>query len=105
MEQRVRRVKPTVSVQDTVMVVTASGVGVEEEKRKVISVRKFETDVAFVRVGAGVTKSTAPYESIRIDVAITVPCYVEEIEAVQRRTELLVSDMLEESIANYIGEN
>lgn len=105
MDQRVRRAKPVVSTQDTVLTVTASGVGIEEEKRKVLNVRKFETDPAFVRVGAGVTKSTAPYESIRIEVAITVPCYVEEIEAVYQRAEALVSDMLEESITNYIGES
>ena len=104
MEQRVRRSKASVSTEETTATVTASGVGIEEEKRKVLSVRKFVTDPAFVRVGAGVTKRTGDFESLRIDVAITVPCYVEEIEAVQKRTESLVADMLDESIANYMGE-
>ena len=104
MEQRVRRSKASVSTEEATATVTASGVGIEEEKRKVLSVRKFVTDPAFVRVGAGVTKRTGDFESLRIDVAITVPCYVEEIETVQKRTESLVADMLDESIANYMGE-
>ncbi len=103
MEQRVRRAKVATATEETVMMVTASGVGVDDEKRKVIAVRKFETDPAYVKVSAGVTKSTGKFEFLRIDVSVSVPCYVEEIEKVQRNTEELVSTMLTESIDNYMG--
>lgn len=105
MEQRVRRARQATSTEEAIATVTASGVGIEDEKRKVISVRKFVTDPAYVRVSAGVTKSTGEkFEFLRIDVAISVPCYVEEIEKVQRRTEAMVAGMLDESISNYMGE-
>lgn len=84
--------------------VLASGVGIDEMKRKVIEVRKFETEPAFVRVNAGVTKNLGDYESLRVDVAITVPCYVEEIETVQKRTAALVADMLDTEVEEYIGK-
>lgn len=100
------RVRPAPQVtQDAVMVVTASGVGVESEKRKVLEVRKFETDPAFVRVNAGVTKNLGNYESLRVDVSLTVPCYVEEMEAVQKRTAELVATMLDEEVEEYLGKD
>lgn len=96
------RTAPSVALQETVMDVRASGVGLDESERSVLQVRKFETDPAFVRVSAGVTKNMGDYESLRVDVAITVPCYVEEIEEVQRRLEPLVATMLDEAVDNYM---
>lgn len=111
MVQRVERSRSTrprenlLATEETVVTVTASGVGVDEQKRKPIAVRKFVTEPAYVRVSAGVTKNTGNYESLRIDVAITVPCYAEEVEKVQKRTADLVSDMLDAEIQAYIGED
>lgn len=91
-------------MHDSVMTVTSSGVGIEEEKRTVLEVRKFETEPAYVRVNAGVTKKLADYESLRVDVAISVPCYVEEIEEVEQRVASLVADMLDAEIDEYLGK-
>lgn len=102
--QRVRRTAPTQVEHEATLTVTASGVGVEAEKRKSLEVRTFKTDPAFVRVNAGVTKNLGNYESLRVDVAITVPCYVEEIEKVQKRAAALVADMLDAEVAEYLGE-
>ena len=74
--RRTRTRKEIEKTEEAVLVVTASGVGIEEEKRKSIEVRKFETDPAYVRVNAGVTKNLGNYESLRVDVSLTVPCYV-----------------------------
>lgn len=105
MVSRVSRVrKNTEQAVETVLTVVASGVGVEEDSRKVIQVRKFEVEPAFVRVSAGVTKATAPYESLRVDVSVTVPCYVEEIATVFKKTEAVVAEFLDETIENYMGE-
>jgi hypothetical protein len=82
----------------------ASGVGVAEEKRTVLEVRKFETDPAFVRVNAGVTKNLGNYESLRVDVSITAPCYVEEIDKVQKAIAEKVATMLDEEVETYLGE-
>lgn len=101
--RRTRTRKDVGRVEESLLVVTASGVGVDEEKRKAIEVRKFETDPAFVRVNAGVTKNLGNYESLRVDVSLTVPCYVEEIEAVQKRTAGLVADMLDTEVEQYLG--
>lgn len=98
------REKQHVETHEAVITVTASGVGVDTDERKVIEVREFKTDPAYVRVGAGVTKRIADYESLRVDVSISVPCYVEEIEEVQKRTASLVADMLDEEVEQYLGQ-
>ena len=74
-----RRTRPAAVTADEVLTVHSSSLG---ETRKVISVRRFATDPAFVRVNKGFTSNMGNYESLRIDVSITVPCYVEEIDAV-----------------------
>lgn len=101
---RVRRRGTEATTHDAVVTVMASGVGIDEEKRKVIEVRKFETEPAYVRINAGVTKNLGNYESLRVDVAITVPCYVEEIEKVQKRTAEMVASMLDEEVEEYLGK-
>lgn len=94
-----------VETHDATAHVMSSGVGIDEDKRRVIEVRKFETEPAWVRVNAGVTKNLGNYESLRVDVAITVPCYVEEIPAVQKKTAAMVADMLDEEVALYVGND
>lgn len=44
--------------------------------------RRFPADTppASVRVGVGMTIATAPFESLRIDVAVTLPCLASEVE-------------------------
>lgn len=106
MVERVRRQtrNSTAAVHESVLTVTGSGVGVTEEKRKVLEVRRFETEPAYVRVNAGVTKNLGNYESLRVDVSLTVPCYVEEIEKVQPRVAGLVADMLDKEVEEYVGK-
>lgn len=74
-----------------------------EETREVMSVRKFSTEPAYVRVTAGVTKKTAPYEGLRIDVSISVPCYVEEIPDVYGQVSDMVAERLDFEVNEYLG--
>ena len=104
---RVRRTpqrKQTVETHDTVVTVLASGVGIEDrDDRETIEVRQFATEPAYVRVSSGVTKQTAPYEALRVDVAISVPCYDEEIPAVTDRVSEMVAVRLDKEIDAYLG--
>ncbi len=55
---------------------------VDDESEEGIYVRKFVVPPAKVSLGKGVTVNIAKYESAKVDVHISVPCYVEEIEEV-----------------------
>ena len=94
------RVKP-VREDTSVMVVTSSAFGVDEEKRKDLEVHRFETEPAYVRINHGMTKKIGEYESLRVDVSITVPCYVEEINEVAARIADEVSARLDEELNAY----
>lgn len=72
-----------------------------KEKQRVIAVREFQTDPAYVRVNAGMTKSLAPYESLRVDVSLSVPCYTEEIDDVFPAVADKVAAYLASELKNY----
>lgn len=64
-------------------------------EEEVISVRKFETEPAYVSVSAGVTKAMAKkYEFLRLDVGVKIPCYTEEITEVEKMASSWVDDKL-----------
>jgi hypothetical protein len=69
-----------------------------EEKK--LNIRPFVTSTAAVAVKKGVTLNPRPgsYELMRIEVLISVPCYVEEIVPVFNRTRDLVDDLLQKEI-------
>lgn len=103
---RIRAATQETHEADAVSVVSvkSSGVSVPEEKRKIISVERFVTDPAFIRVSAGVTKNLDNYEFLRVDIAVTVPCYVEEIDKVQPRVANMVAGMLDEEVEQYMAQ-
>ena len=76
----------------------------DERSDEVIQVRKFETAPAYVRVSAGATKNLGDYESLRIDVAVEVPCYYEEVDAVIDDVAQYVSSRLESEVIQYLEE-
>lgn len=73
----------------------------EKEKVKQIAVEQFITEPAHIRVNAGVTKNQGNYESLRIDVAITYPCYKEQVAEVFPRIAEMVADYLDAELENY----
>lgn len=103
------RVRPAVTIdaQDAVLTVMSSGVCVDggvSDTREVIEVREFATNPAYVKVQAGVTKSLGDYEFLRVDVSISVPCYVEEIDTVYSAVAEKVSDRLTQEVEAYLGD-
>ena len=55
--------------------------GGESSEEKVLEVRRFETTPARVKVGLGMTYQPKEFHSIRVDVGVELPCYVEEVDA------------------------
>lgn len=101
--RRRRTPKPeAMSAEETLTVTTAHGKD-DDGKRTTekLSVRKFLVEPAYVRVNAGMTKNMGNYESLRLDVSLTVPCYAEEIAEVFPEVADRVSAYLEEELANY----
>lgn len=72
-----------------------------ETKNEELEVRLFATEPAKVTVSNGLTLNLGNYESARLDVSISVPCYREEIDEaytfaqnwVERRLSAEVSDV------------
>lgn len=56
-------------------------IGAVEAKNEELEVRTFVTQPASVEIGYGLTLNIGNYESARVDVKISVPCYAEEANA------------------------
>lgn len=56
-------------------------IGAPETKNEELEVRSFVTEPAVVEIGYGLTLNIGNYESARVDVKISLPCYAEEANA------------------------
>lgn len=81
-----------------------SGELLEDVEATEEEVMVFETTPAYVRASAGVTKNLGDYESLRLDVSITIPCYVEHVEETYQEAATWVSERLDQEINNYMPE-
>lgn len=63
-----------------------------------IMVRRFETDVAVVGVDYGMTMNLGNYESVKVNVALQMPCYVEEIDGAHEFAAKWVEDRVGKEI-------
>lgn len=83
--------------------VHSSQFGVEAEDVQIIEVSTFPegTVPAYVHVGAGRTINLGDYNSLKLDVSITLPCYVEEVEDVRNTLSTRVSEILAEECNLY----
>jgi hypothetical protein len=99
---RVRRTRTDETiVADTKVVVSSKYMGKDESHPKTVEVRKFEVEPAYVRVAAGMTKNMGNYESLRVDVSITMPCYAEEVDKAIPKVADMVAAHLGEELKNY----
>lgn len=69
-----------------------------KQKNERLKIRPFVTNPAHVSVKMGATIPTADYASVRLDIMLTVPCYVEEIVPVYKQTRQMVEDLIETEI-------
>lgn len=103
MVERVRRARgtPEVSIPEGSVSVYATQFGEETEKTERIVVSKFVSEPAYIRVNAGMTHNMGNYESLRLDVSITMPCYPEEIDTMFPKIAEKVNDYLKAEMENY----
>jgi len=76
----------------------------EDEGFEEIEVRKFEVEPAYISVNHGRTMNLGDYESARLDVRVSVPCYPEEINEALLYADKTAHDFLEDSIDEYVKE-
>ena len=76
-----------------------------KEYRKTLGESLFGEAPAYVRVSAGVTKNLGNYESLRVDVSVSMPCHVDDIEGTYDRTSDIVAGYLETEVNNYLLED
>lgn len=72
------------------------------ETEEIISVQQFMTEPAYVRVNAGVTRSIADYESLRVDVSVSLPCYKEEVDAALDLAGEIAAAHLDSEVDQYL---
>jgi hypothetical protein len=75
----------------------------EENETIEKDVHLFITDPAYIRVNAGVTKNMGNFESLRVDVSITMPCYREAVEEVFEVLSDKVATLLDNEVDQYLG--
>lgn len=66
--------------------------GQEVEREDILDVPAFHGPVAYVRVGGSVTKNLGDYNSAKVEVSVSLPCYPtpEEIDRTYREASLMV---------------
>lgn len=84
--------------------VTATKIGKENIDTARIKVNKFHTETANVSVSAGATINLGNYESGRVQVMLSVPCYVEEIDSIFERTKEWVDVRLSQEVQELRGQ-
>ena len=77
-KERVEGNGGTLSV--TVKQTQVGTVNKDSEEREQIEVSRFVTDPAYVTFACGATLNMGNYQSLRIDVRVSLPCYIEEID-------------------------
>jgi hypothetical protein len=84
----------TVRVQKTLKI--GQQLVYEKDAEEEMDTRAFETEPAKVSVGKGITIALAKYESARVDVHVSIPCYLEEVHEVYQALNGWVSRKVED---------
>ncbi len=81
------------------------GVDVDEDaEEEALRVHKFVTTPAQVTARYGLTLNLGNYESARVDVEVTVPCYVEEIEEAYAEAITFVEEKIRQDVDELRGK-
>lgn len=75
------------------------------EDSEVVEVHNFKGEVAKVERGFGLTLNLGKFESARVDVHITVPCHVEDIENADEFAKQWCASRIKQEVANIRGGN
>ena len=93
-----------VTQKEALVSVTKTVLGKPKERAKKIKIRPFVTDTATVAVKYGATINTGDYESTRIDVFLSCPCYKEEMVDVYNNLAEIADKLMEKEVAELKGE-
>ena len=70
-----------ITTRDSIAEVRKTVFGKEEVSNERIRIRPFISQPASISVKAGLTINLGNYESARVDVMLTMPCYPEEVDS------------------------
>lgn len=63
-----------------------------------------ESPAAFVRVGVGMTINTGNFESLRLDVAVTLPCLPDEVGETYEQASDFAAEYIASEEARWVGK-
>lgn len=77
----------------------------KSDQREDLSAQTFAPGVepAYIRVGFGKTYNLGDFNSLRIDVAVTMPCHPDEVDKTYRETSDYCADRLAEEESQWLG--
>lgn len=84
-----------IQTRDAIAEVRKTMFGKEEVSNERIRIRPFITNPASISVKAGVTINLGNYESGRVDVMLTMPCYLEEVDEIYEQVKNWVDSRVE----------
>jgi hypothetical protein len=94
-------VKTEVRAPPTLTVSKAYGkIATPEDSTETLEVRNFQTAPATVEIGYGLTLNIGNYESARVDVKVSVPCYREEVEDAYAFAKKWAEDKVKQEVAD-----
>ena len=93
----------TINVSKTVG--PSKGLVPGEGEEEVIAVHKFETEPAYVSVDYALTLNLGNYESAKLSVSVTIPCYKEEIDDAYEFAEAWAKDRLKKERDSVVGKD
>jgi hypothetical protein len=76
----------------------------EETDEDIIEVHEFKTEPARVNLKYGLTMNMGNYESVRVDVGVDIPCYIEEIDEAYKKAQDFVIKKINQEKAEVKGE-
>jgi len=87
-----------VELQEGVVTVSSTVLDSKKTTQKKIPIRPFVTPTATVGVKFGATIPTADYANVKVDVFVSVPCYVEEIVDVFNQVRSLANELMTQEV-------
>lgn len=74
----------------------------EEEVENELDVETFVTEPAMLEIAAGLTRNLGEFESLKVYVAVRIPCYKEQIPTKADEVGAMVSDILNNEVDVYL---
>jgi len=84
-----------IEVRDSYLEVRKTAFGTEEVSNERMRIRPFVSTPATVSVKAGITINLGNYESGRVDVMLSMPCYPGEVDEIYEEVKQWVDNRLE----------